>query len=600
MGRQYGLSAKGIGLLCIVATIAAILSFVSFEYSSYTSDQILRIASEDIRTNAKVQLHDLNRMLVSKMDSADTNLRFLAESPALQYSDPVQAMALLDSAQASTSEFTDAYVWINGTGRMIWRSDFNQNLYQQIKDTDLSQRQYFIHVRDSQLPFYGSGEDPDDGITRIYSARPVIGKDSGELKGVVIASIPLDLFGMVLKNELAPEFQNTFGMLDREGVILYSTDQSVINKNVYSDVTKDSLPPESRLVFGVLQSVTLEGGSGVQDIEADGARASVAFESIQFGEQQFGTLYLETPHKLADSVLSLVNQQKNITTIMMIVIGGVATALGIMIVIWNRRLEQTINVRTSELRSKSAELKKSYDSLSVAKQQLEAHSIMQEEFINTAAHELRTPTQTILGYAELLQMDPEGKTEMIEAIYRNSIRLQRLTSDILDVSRIESESLRLVKEEFSVGEAVEGVIRDAENQSGNKKIRFLYDADASIIFADKERITQVISNLLDNAIKFTRQGTIAITVYQTSGDVAVKVKDSGDGIDINIMPRLFSKFATKSEKGTGLGLFISRSIIEAHGGSMWCFNNSEGCGASFAFSLPVVDKTLEPRSQIRR
>ena len=106
--------------------------------------------------------------------------------------------------------------------------------------------------------------------------------------------------------------------------------------------------------------------------------------------------------------------------------------------------------------------------------------------------------------------------------------------------------------------------------------------------ADKSRINQVITNLLSNAVKFTKQGNITITTQKTTdGLVIISVKDAGSGIDPEIMPRLFTKFATRSNTGTGLGLFISKGIVESHGGKIWAQNNLDGKGATFSFSLPL-------------
>jgi signal transduction histidine kinase len=245
--------------------------------------------------------------------------------------------------------------------------------------------------------------------------------------------------------------------------------------------------------------------------------------------------------------------------------------------------------------------------------ELKLRDDMQNEFMNIASHEMKTPTQAILGYAELLQSHPERREEMIQAIQRNAIRLQKLTSDILDVARIESRTLKLDKEKFDINKKIANVIEDVEKQiSDSNKLKILFTEPREAIFvdADKVRIYQVISNILNNAIKFTKEGTILVSAkvtqkkgmnreeeekeeegrdYSSSSprQVIVSVKDSGAGIDPEIMPRLFTKFATKSEKGTGLGLFISKSIIECHDGSIWAENNPDGKGATFAFSLPL-------------
>ncbi|MDQ3837669.1 MAG: ATP-binding protein [Thermoproteota archaeon] len=236
-------------------------------------------------------------------------------------------------------------------------------------------------------------------------------------------------------------------------------------------------------------------------------------------------------------------------------------------------------------------------------EQLKAHDKMQKEFINIASHEMKTPTQAIIGYADLMQKHTEKREDMIQAMSRNAIRLQRLTNDILDVTRIDSNTLHLHKEQFNLGELITSVIQDyiGHIEKENLNVKLLYnfkqDTDDPLpINADKDRITQVVSNLLDNAIKFTSkktEGVISVSAETerkkdvSEQEVIVRIKDTGEGINREIQPRLFTKFATRSFSGTGLGLYISKSIVEAHGGRMWAENNPEGKGATFTFTLPL-------------
>jgi two-component system sensor histidine kinase VicK len=245
-------------------------------------------------------------------------------------------------------------------------------------------------------------------------------------------------------------------------------------------------------------------------------------------------------------------------------------------------------------------------------EELKTHGKMQEEFINVASHELRTPTQSVLAYSELLRRHPERRDEMIQAIYRNAERLQRLTNDILDVTRIESQTLKLNKEKFNLSDLLSNIVQDYKNniEKSNGNVRLSYNnqpnKDSFIVEADRERITQVISNLLNNAIKFTEEtrGYVYVATEEMEKTdqkvvVVVTIKDTGIGIDPEILPRLFTKFATKSNTGTGLGLFISKSIIEAHGGKIWAENNKDGKGGStFAFSLPLSKQQQEQRQLI--
>jgi signal transduction histidine kinase len=243
-------------------------------------------------------------------------------------------------------------------------------------------------------------------------------------------------------------------------------------------------------------------------------------------------------------------------------------------------------------------------------EQLKLHDKMQKEFINIASHEMKTPTQAILGMSGLLQYYPEKRDEIIEIIQRNAKRLQALTGDILDVTRIESQTFQLEKERFNIFDLVSEAAEDYKERiknSSKRNIELLYDRSKNashqiFVEADRGRIMQVISNVLDNALKFTDEGQITISVYDSNDndnkkEVIVKVVDTGSGIDNEIYPKIFSKFATKSHQGTGLGLFISKSIIEAHGGRIWAEKNNdrnvENKGATFIFTLPIIDSTLD-------
>lgn len=233
-----------------------------------------------------------------------------------------------------------------------------------------------------------------------------------------------------------------------------------------------------------------------------------------------------------------------------------------------------------------------------------------DEFVNIAAHELRTPTQSILTFANLLKYDI-NKNESIEAIHRNAKRLNVLIKNILDVTKIESNKLLLHQETFNLNDLLTIIIKDYTRQlkkldSYKRRIKLHYTLQNedlgpdALIHADKERIIQVISNLLDNAIKFIeKDGWIRITLKISKGVspngygyAEIIIKDTGSGISEEILPHLFSKFSTRSFQGTGLGLYISKNIIESHGGSMWAENNNNGKDATFSFKIPLIKTDL--------
>jgi signal transduction histidine kinase len=307
----------------------------------------------------------------------------------------------------------------------------------------------------------------------------------------------------------------------------------------------------------------------------------------------------------------------------------------------NQNLNQIVYDRTKKLEEANKQL-------ALANEQLKLNEKAQKEFINVAAHELRTPIVPILGLSELLYsqmnksmpdddndkgrkqlLQPEQQEkqqqqdflqkkkqlEKLEVIIRNASRLQRLTEDILDVTKIESQALKLRLEKANLKDLISDIIGDYTRSEigklkSNVKIRFEpHDKDSSILVnVDMGRIAQIISNLISNALKFTEEGSITVAIDKkiskdNNNQVIVSVKDTGAGIDPEILPRLFTKFATKSDVGTGLGLYISKSIIEAHGGKIWAENNKNNNnnnnnldeqtrrGSTFYFMLPLFSSS---------
>ncbi|MGI0088463.1 MAG: ATP-binding protein [Nitrosotalea sp.] len=225
-------------------------------------------------------------------------------------------------------------------------------------------------------------------------------------------------------------------------------------------------------------------------------------------------------------------------------------------------------------------------------EKLKDHEKLQAEFINIASHEIKTPIQSILTYSELIQSSPEKNQSYVDAIQRNALRLKLLSNNLLDLTRIQSKTLVIRMERFDLSCLVLSIVEDFRNQIknmyGNQNVQVLFSHQKPIfVVADKERITQVVTNLILNALKFTDTGMVSITLAEGKEEVTVSIKDTGQGIDREIIPHLFTKFATKHHSGTGVGLYISKSIVEAHGGTIWGRNNSNGRGATFSFTLPI-------------
>ena len=250
----------------------------------------------------------------------------------------------------------------------------------------------------------------------------------------------------------------------------------------------------------------------------------------------------------------------------------------------------------AELKESNRKLREKEQLIREQYEKLKESDKMKTEFINVAAHELRTPIQPILGLIEIIHSktkDPQQQ-ELLEITIRNAKRLQQLTENILDVTKFESKSISLKKEWFNLNDIITNSIDDIITNiafRNKRNLKLLYQPTDIFIRGDKPRITQVISNLLNNAVKFTDKGTITVTITSTTekkdNQVIVSINDTGVGIHPEVVPKLFSKFTSKSFQGTGLGLYICKSIIESHGGRIWAENNSDGKGATFTFSLPI-------------
>ena len=587
----YQRLSKNTSVLVLVAigAIATGLSVASYQYSVFTSEETRKIGAQDARSNAEIQAHDIANNLKNNMEAVSSSLALLSSIPAIQNQDIESSKALFSDAQETTSNITSSYFWVDKDGKLLWANSFeNQTLYEQFAGGDRSLRPYFTEPRDTLRPYFTSLIESVDAVPRLYIAHPIIldtrqvnnNSSSSVFNGAVVSAIDLDQFGQVLQAQLSTKYGSTLGMVDRNGMILFTTNATHVGKDVFGDEFQSVIPQEIRASFNSFLQESLQGSAGSGDISLQGNTSTIAYQPISFSGDNFAVVYVVAPHNIQGAVGALIDQQRDFNLIVIGSVGAVAIGVAFLILNWNRRLSGIV-------KSKTAELKKANLSLQEAVEQLKDHDRMQREFINVAAHELRTPTQAIIGYSDLFYLRPESREESIKAISRNAERLESLTRDILDVTRIEGNRLDLNKEKFDISEVVASAIEDTRRRVNDSNIKFEYAPRKIPVEADRMRISQVISNLINNAVKFTKQGTVYISTDNKDGQVVISVKDTGPGIDPEIMPRLFTKFTSKSQTGTGLGLFISKSIIEAHGGGIWAENNKDKKGATVAFRLPL-------------
>jgi signal transduction histidine kinase len=386
---------------------------------------------------------------------------------------------------------------------------------------------------------------------------------------------------------------------DRKGTLLaVGADKSLQGKNFFSEDVQDFI--NHNLILNNLTQNLLQGIPGYARYDyGKGERINTNVPVFVQDKPSYFVQIVTPTATIYSEINNVLFKDKLAMFLLIVSIIAAITTLIIFLIKWNVALNNEVNKRTKELQRSNQEI-------GLANEELKVHDNLQKEFINVAAHELRTPITSILGLSELLYKKSESSLkqetlkEYLQIIVRNSYRLHKLVEAILDITKIESRIFKLNTELIELNEFLANVVIDFENNFKNKNsnVQILYKLNRNRIFvnADKTRLTQVISNILSNAIKFTQEGFIIITTRITNNEkdnsnrVIVIIKDSGTGIDPEILPRLFTKFATKSEQGTGLGLFIAKKIIEAHGGRIWAENNSNGRGSTFYVMLPIINR----------
>lgn len=606
-------SKSNIGLLFFIAIIATILSILSYQYSSFTASKIAGISSEDVRSNARIEAYHLSQILIHSINSITNNLEALTNSVPLLYSDNQTVKFLLNNAQDSTRELTSAYYLLDSNGKVISWSNSGDSELQLQRDLDLSKMEYYLSPRNTEMPYYSTVIRSPSGdkifisfpilISSVDTARNTNTSNATEsFRGVIVSAIDVNRVGKFLQDRLSPELVSNVGLMDKNGIFLYARNESLIGKNFLSKDFQSTIPSNIKNSYNDILKRSLGPRAGAQDVSISDKTTTISYRPIIIDGKQLWTLYIGSPHTLTSDVGLLIDQQKNFSTMVVIIIGAIAIGIAFIILSWNKRLKTSVMNRTLELKRANDSLIESNRLLEAANEQLKVHDRMQKEFINVAAHELRTPIMPILGDAQYIERqfdndDPRIQIEkdQVSSLIRNAKRLDRLASDILDVTRIESKSLKLNKEKFNLKDIILSNLADIKRfeyeGSGFPDIK--YTPKDIIVNADKGRLSQVIANLLSNAIKFTDKGVISIETSESDGEVIATIRDSGSGIDPEIFPKLFSKFITKSDRGTGLGLFISKSIIESHGGKIWAENNRFEPGATFYFSLPAVENGLD-------
>jgi signal transduction histidine kinase/type II secretory pathway pseudopilin PulG len=617
------LSKLNIAILVIIVIIGLLSSFLSYQYSSMTANKVEELASDNIRSNARITAFDLSRLFFHTVNPVVNKLDVLSNTLPAGFDNQSMNQILLRFAQDSTIDLTEGYYLFDKDGRILSWTGLDPKNLSSFRSSNLTAEEFIRIPLETSSPYYSNVLNSYDNEPRLLISFPIFQASSGadnedsEISnssivsnghspvGVIVAAINLKTVGEMLQRDLSPEVASNVGFMDRDGVIVYAREPSLVGRNYLSTEFQSLVSEDIKNSYNeIINSSLRDRNGGVNDIELPNTDSIVtmAYQPVRIGNEHLWTLYVSVPHSLATEVGVLIDQLSTFSTIVVITTACVAVFISFIVLSWNRRLDNAIKSRTSQLKEINNSLGETNRRLAVANKQLKIHDRMQKEFINVAAHELRTPIMPILGEAQYIERQFMATkqlvavdNEQVQSIMRNARRLVRLASDILDVTRIESKSLRINKRSFDLDIVIRSVLEDTKNalradEERSNQVLLQYDSIGSIlVFADKGRIYQVIYNLLANSVKFTHEGYIRVVVERNSHEIIVSVIDSGKGIDSDFMTRLFTKFSTKSETGTGLGLFICKSIIEAHGGKIWANNNSGGKGSTFSFTLAYGD-----------
>ncbi|PWU82125.1 MAG: hypothetical protein DLM72_03440 [Candidatus Nitrosopolaris wilkensis] len=590
-------STKAIVVISIIVII--VISYGLFFYLQNTTESNIRNSLFEQQKQRQLDsTKAISDRISSDLDSIISRLQGLANSVYLQEGDlsSNKTKKLMKEAYLplSTTFTTDRLLILNTNDISVDALSLKGE--QIFAGVNFSYRDWVKQTKSTLMSVFSNGYEGRDGKYRIALTYPIVNRETGKYLGLVAALIPTIQF--------FPHYGNIYNInsqylavLDRQSVQLIHPLKTVVGTPFFGSYTQE-LTGHNTVLNNLIRKVM----SGQPDFAVydfiNGQRLTTGYPIFEGGKPIY-FVFVITPTATLYSQIDNVIFTERIE--MFSLLAGVTAAIAVVILFlirWSGALEREVKRRTKELDESNQRLEE-------ANEQLKVQDKMQQEFINVAAHELRTPIQPILSATDILRSKniDTNQRELIDVTIRNAKRLQRLSDNILDVTRIESGILKLSKERFDMIGEIQSVIGDAKTQNPEAKAKAIQitistsdKSDVPIfVDADKVRIFQVISNLLSNAIKFTDKGgivSISVEKRDTEAenkkkDVIVSIKDSGACISSEIIDRLFSKFATKSDTGTGLGLFISKSIIEAHGGRIWAKNNADGKGATFSFSLPL-------------
>ena len=578
--------------LVFVIVIVSISYGLFFYLQNNTENNIRNSLFEQQKQQQIHSTESLSRHVGSSFDSIMARLQAVSNSDLLQQGDTSSSKTkrLLQEMHTQIDTITPIDRLLILDNNDIVTVDVTTEGEETFVGIDFSYIEWVNLTKSTRTAVFSNGFVGIDGKYKIAISYPIINKISGEYLGLVGTLIPTIPFFEHYGNIYDIKSQY-LAVLDRNSVELTHPIKSFIGKSFFGSHIQESAG-HNKILNNFVQKV-MSGNAASEIYEfKNGQRLNTGHPVFIAGQPTYFVFVVTPTSAIFSSINEVISSDRTGEFFLLVGTTAAVVVLILFLIKWSSNLNNEVRRRTREISDYSKQL-------STANEQLKIHDKTQKDFINLAAHELRTPIQPILALSEVLLLkrgNIEEYGEILDVVNRNARRLKRLTEDILDVTRIESHTLSLKREQFNINDVIKDAVQDFRSQvegdkKGGSQTKILFEHGEDIIFveADKGRISQVISKLLDNAIKFTDgEGTVSFISEKKDNQAIVSIKDTGRGIDPEILQKLFSKFSSKSFAGTGLGLYISKSIVEAHGGKIWAHNNCDGQGATFTFSIPLI------------
>jgi len=578
--------------LIVIITVALVSMTAISSLLVYTSQQTTRTevelaASKMLRDELGEDARNIGNDALARFEDIRNVLSVTAGGPVMESRDTAVIGDRLERVQESLSRYVTNIVWLSSSGTLLYATD--ESLQENV-GADLSDRRFYEIVFVTNAPYVTQSLTGLDDTVSFVVAVPVPRSQSdSSFDGVIAAYSHTDFIVSAILDQTALGEGEEVAIVTSDGTVLAYPDDSVVGVSVQDSAFMASFSPGTRDIAEKSFELMLQGRSGVFDYQdTSGQEFTMAYEPVTVDGRYTWSVGLIAPSsKLTTPFVAIFGEQQNFTLIATALVATISGVFIGFILFLNRRLFSTVSQQDVKIRGQLTELQGAYE-------RLKEQDVIKDEFINIAAHELRTPVLPIVLSAENLA-DSMPNEENVKIILRNANRITKLTNDILDVSRIESNTFKLQKQKTSIRRLAEEVIQDAQyKMPADRKVAIVLESSVihamEDLFIDRSRINQVLVNLVDNAVNFTEEGTIKVAIEPDGSDrVKVSVIDLGKGIDPAVRERLFGKFVSKSDraKGTGLGLYLSKAIIEAHGGTIKGENNAGGKGATFSFTLPV-------------